>query len=162
MSRLGVWNAAALLLVLGTTSAPAADLDSKGEPLPAGALARLNTVRQRQRGPVLSLAFSPDGRTLAGGSGDGTIRLWDPATGKELRTLSGHRNRYAEDRIVALAFSPDGRQLASSSANCMLILWDVQAGKEQHRHEMNYANLTVTHVRFSPDARTVAARFVFG
>ena len=61
---------------------------------------------------VNSVAFSPDGKTLAsasGGSysGDNTVRLWDVQTGKQLRTLEGHT-----DRVNSVVFSPDGKRLA--------------------------------------------------
>ncbi|MGH9856171.1 MAG: WD40 repeat domain-containing protein, partial [Blastocatellia bacterium] len=59
---------------------------------------------------VRSVAFSPDGRTLASGSDDQTLRLWDVATRQPLATLKGH-----EDSVWSVAFSPDGRTLASGS-----------------------------------------------
>jgi WD40 repeat protein len=59
---------------------------------------------------VNSVAFSPDGRLLASGSWDNTIRLWDAASGALLRTLEGHTNT-----VLSVAFSPDGRLLASAS-----------------------------------------------
>src|SRR5215831_14028647 len=52
--------------------------------LPAGAVSRLGTSRFLNFGRVFSVAFSPDGKTLAAGSWDGTVRLWEVATGKEL------------------------------------------------------------------------------
>src|SRR2546430_17696837 len=59
-----------------------------------------------------SLAFSPDGRTLASGSWfDGEIRLWDVATGKNTATLKGH-----DGDVTSVAFSPDGKTLASGEA----------------------------------------------
>ena len=64
------------------------------------------------------MAFSPDGRLLATASYDETARLWDPATGECLRTLTGH------DRFVSdVAFSPDGRLLATSDHQ-MARIWD--------------------------------------
>src|ERR671933_29694 len=59
---------------------------------------------------VHSVAFSPDGKLLASGGSDGTVKLWDPQSGEELRTLSGHPNI-----ANSVAFSPDGKLLASSS-----------------------------------------------
>jgi WD40 repeat protein len=73
---------------------------------------------------VLSVAYSPDGKTLASGSIDQTIKLWDVATGKEQATLKGH-TRY----VASVAFSPDGKTLASGSEDRTIKLWDVTTGK---------------------------------
>jgi WD40 repeat protein len=61
-------------------------------------------------GGVLAMAFSPDGRRVASGGADSTVRLWDTETGDELLVLRGH-----EGRIVCLAFHPSGGSLASGS-----------------------------------------------
>src|SRR5438874_5585545 len=55
--------------------------DRFGDPLPAGASARLGTVRFRQGGPVLCVRFAPDGKAVVSGSDDGLIRVWEPASG---------------------------------------------------------------------------------
>ena len=69
---------------------------------------------------ISSLAFSPDGRTLASGDYKGEIRLWEVAGGGERARLRGHRGP-----VWALAFSPDGTQLASGASDGAVLLWDI-------------------------------------
>lgn len=68
--------------------------------------------------PVRSVAFSPDGQTVASGSKDKTIQLWDVATGALVKTLVGHT-----DWVWSVAFSPDGQMLASGSEDHTIKLW---------------------------------------
>ena len=75
-------------------------------------------------GLVFSVAFSPDGKTLATGSFDNTVKLWDFASGKELQTLKGHTAS-----VYGVAFSPDGTLIASGSQDKTIRLWNPKDGK---------------------------------
>src|SRR4051794_372288 len=96
----------ALLLGLAAHSAPAPvgppTTDAQGDPLPPRALARVGTTRLRQP-QINCLAFTPDGKALASGGSDHTIRLWSAKSGRELRRLVGHRHV-----VHCLAISRDG------------------------------------------------------
>src|SRR5262249_31407402 len=95
--------------------------------LPAGALARLGTLRLRHGAAIDILAFSRAGGLLAGGSRDGALCVWDTSTGKEVRRLSGEYHQ-----ITSLVFSPDGRRLACAEAGRPAVrVWDVETGSEQ-------------------------------
>jgi len=104
----------------------------------------------QQEGLFCSVNFSPDGKTLVSGSGDGTIELWNVETGKEIRTLKGH-----DSPVSILNFSPDGKTLVSGSGNGTIKLWNVETGKEIRTRQGH--DSPVGSVNFSPDGKTLVS-----
>jgi tricorn protease-like protein len=97
-----------------------------------------------------AVAFAPDGKSLAVAGRDGTIRLWDMATGKKLREWSAH---LGEARSVA--FSPDGKAVASGGDDFQVYVWEVATGKPLRRLQGH--DDVVAAVAFSPDGNTLAS-----
>jgi WD40 repeat protein len=96
------------------------------------------------------VAFSPDGRLLASGSREQTLKLWDGHTGQELLRLSGHTAV-----VSCVAFSPDGRYLASGSQDGTIKLWDVHTGQEVLT--LRGHSEGIFRVAFSPDGRRLVS-----
>jgi len=110
--------------------------------------AQLKTLRGQRE--IYALAFSPDSKRIASGSGDDTIKLWDAQTGAEVTTLSGH-----DEWVMAVGFSPDGKRIVSGSKDKAIKVWDAE----------NWHTLVtirghdgpVVSVVFSPDGKTIAS-----
>lgn len=101
--------------------------------------------------PVMAVAFSPDGRTLASASEvNNLIKIWDVETGKNTATLTGH-----EGTVASIAFHHDGKLLASGSFDKTIKLWDIAAGKATATFDGHQAE--VYAVAFSPDGRFIAS-----
>ncbi|KAK5797619.1 hypothetical protein VI817_003910 [Penicillium citrinum] len=121
-------------------------------PLPAVMDAWSTTLQtlEGHSGNLNSVAFSPDGLTLASCSSDSTIKLWDTATGTQQQTLEGHT-----DTVFSVVFSPDGLTLASGSNDLTIKLWDAVTGTQRQTLE-GYLG-SVVSVAFSPDGLTLAS-----
>ena len=104
-------------------------------------------------GPVSSVDFSPDGRTIISGNEDGTVSLWNTHTGEHIQTFE------SADWVLSVAFSPDGKTIASGGGHVEglvsgIELLDSKTGEHLKSFGGRYATLSVC---FSPDGKTVAS-----
>jgi WD40 repeat protein/serine/threonine protein kinase/tetratricopeptide (TPR) repeat protein len=109
----------ALLAIGGGSMQADARGEAYGEIILWDLAARRERARLRgHRSVVWSLAFSPDGKTLASGGFDYLAKLWNATTGQELATLEGHKST-----VLCVAFAPDGKTLATGSYDHTIKLW---------------------------------------
>ena len=102
---------------------------------------------------VYDARFSPDGKTVASAGTDGAAKLWNVATGKEIKSLRGH-----DGNVTSVAFSPDGRFLASGGRDGTVRLWDVKSGKALRTLDNPHSDRSVSFVGYSPDGKYIFAR----
>src|SRR5262249_3405559 len=102
------------------------------------------------KGKVFSLAFSPDGSTLASGSADHTIKFWEPATTRELASFPAHE----ASSVLDMAFSPDGRLLASGGVG-YIHLREMPGGRPA-TYLSGEMHLVWKSLAFSPDSALLA------
>jgi WD40 repeat protein len=113
------------------------------------------TLKGRER-TVRSLAFAPDGQTLASGSeGAGDLILWDISSGRAMKTIES-----GQIEVRSLAFARDGRTLAAGGADGTVKLWNVATGCEESRLQGHSDG--VLSVAFSPDGKTLASASAWG
>src|SRR5262249_54878345 len=106
---------------------------------------------------LTSVACTPDGRTVVTAAWDGTVRVWDARTGKEVRRLEADPDKEERDKrdllnpasVAHVILSPDGRLVAGLRGDEVALLWDVATGKEVRRYK-------ATAVAFAPDGKRIA------
>jgi WD40 repeat protein/serine/threonine protein kinase len=100
-------------------------------------------------GPIWSTAYAPDGETLAMGIDDGTVKLWEPQTGRIKGTVNAHKGP-----VWRVAFDRDGKQMATSSDDSTVKVWDTTDWRSP-RATLKHTT-AVRAVAFAPDGKTVA------
>jgi RNA polymerase sigma factor (sigma-70 family) len=128
--------------------------DRFGDPLPEGAIMRLGTLRFRHPFWVSALAYTADEKTLVSACWDGSVRLWDPETGKELRCFPADAGRTAQGlgACLGVAVTPDGKTLIALENGEILRALDLASGKERWRVKAGNG----FSMALAPDGKTIA------
>jgi WD40 repeat protein len=177
-TRLELTALTALLLGLGVAAQtpdappkPAADpraarTDLYEDPLPSGALARMGTARWRHGDLITFAAFLPDGKTIVTGGPDDVVRLWDSATGREVRRIRHEARDRGEGGPggmmvfnngqktgLGVALSADGKTLATSGPDTSIRIWETATGKELH--SLAAGQQGAASMAFTPDGKNL-------
>ena len=99
---------------------------------------------------VLSVAFSPDGKTIAGTSWDNAVQFWEVESGAQKTSIEGH-----SEWVRSAPFSPDGKTIAGTSWGNTVQLWDVESGAQKASLKGHIDG--VLSVAFAPDGKTLAS-----
>jgi WD40 repeat protein len=123
---------------------------SPPEPLVEKGVWREVATLRRHQDHVYSVSFSPDGKFLASGSRDRTVKVWEVGSWREVATLRGH-----QDWVSSVSFSPDGKFLASGSRDWTVKVWEVGSWREVTI--LSGHGYAVSSVAFSPDGKFLAS-----
>lgn len=102
--------------------------------------------------PVTSIAFSSDGRLIASGSDDKTVKIWDAVTGVQISTLRGHNKE-----VLSVCFSPDAHRIASGSLDETIKIWDVESSAQISTLQRPSSHSGVDSVVLTLDGRRIAS-----
>jgi WD40 repeat protein len=146
------WAGACLgLLVIGATAAGA--VSPVPNPLEPEVEA---TILAGNEGWVSAIAYSPDGQRLVTGSYDGSARVWDLASGRELLQLRAPHLQKPHGYVMCVAISRDGRRIASGGG-AMAVLWDSATGELLKTFDAG--DRTIDSCAISPDGRQLAVGY---
>ena len=142
-----------IIVITAVNGIPARSLNASGYMKIASGDVAAEVFTDNPRGhsnSVNSVAFSPDGRQILSGSYDRTIKLWDAATGREIRTFTGH-----SAAVWSVGFSPEGTRIVSGSGDYTIKLWDAATGREIRTFTGHSGS--VYSARFSPEGTRIVS-----
>ena len=114
------------------------------------AIAQLETTVQRGHSlAVQTVSFSPDGKYIASGSEDKTIKIWEFRTGREIKTLLGHQSQ-----VNQVLFTSDGKNLISGGRDQKILIWNLESGKNIKKY--NYPDENIVSLDLTSDNRYLA------
>ena len=107
-------------------------------------ITRASSTLEGHSEAILSVAFSPDGKNLASGSGDTTVRIWDLMTETPMYTCEGHKHW-----VLFVSFSPDCKRIASGGMDHNILLWNTETGTQLGKPLKGHKNF-VTSISWEP------------